>query len=82
MIQVHAITSAMDSIHRSEKDAALAVVSDVAQAIDPVMERKVLQKIDMYFMPAMLIGWFPDASTSAMLSSVGLTQRRLWHGLL
>jgi hypothetical protein len=81
MIQVHAITSAMDSIHRSEKDAALAVVSDVAQAIDPVIEKRVLQKIDMYFMPAMLIGWF-DASTSAMPPSVRLTQRRLWHGLL
>lgn len=57
MIEVHGITSANELPHaRSEKDAALAVVSDVAQEIDPVVEKRVLRKIDLYFMPAMLIG--------------------------
>lgn len=57
MIEVHGITSANESPHvYSEKDAALAVVSDVAQEIDPVVEKRVLRKIDLYLMPAMLIG--------------------------
>lgn len=56
MIQVHGIGSANDPAHSTEKDAALAVVSDVAQEIDPVVAKRVLRKIDIYFMPAMLIG--------------------------
>lgn len=56
MTQVHGIGSANDPAHGTEKDAALAVVSDVAQEIDPVVAKRVLRKIDMYFMPAMLIG--------------------------
>lgn len=57
MIQVHGITSAGESPHvSSDKDAALAVVSEFAQEIDPVVEKRVLRKIDLYLMPAMLIG--------------------------
>jgi hypothetical protein len=55
MIQVDGIAGA-GSTHDSEKDAALAMVSDVAQEIDPVVAKRVLRKIDLYFMPAMLIG--------------------------
>ena len=53
MIQVHAVG---DGAPHTEKDAALAVVSDVAQEIDPAVEKRVLRKIDLYLMPAMLIG--------------------------
>jgi hypothetical protein len=57
MIQVHGITSAAELPHvSSNKDAALAVVSEFAQEIDPVVEKRVLRKIDLYLMPAMLIG--------------------------
>lgn len=56
MIQVHGIGNANEPAHSTEKDAALAVVSDVAQEIDPVVAKRVLRKIDIYFMPAMLIG--------------------------
>lgn len=57
MIQVNDIASANSPANgSSEKDAALALVSDVAQEIDPLVERRVLRKIDMFFMPAMLIG--------------------------
>lgn len=57
MIQIHGITGADDPAHGPiEKDVALAVVSEVAQEIDPVVEKRVLRKIDWYFMPAMLIG--------------------------
>jgi hypothetical protein len=55
MIQVDGTASA-GSTHDSEKDVALAMVSDVAQEIDPVVAKRVLRKIDLYFMPAMLIG--------------------------
>ena len=57
MIQVHPVASDRAAPHTSEKDAALAVVSDVAQEIDPVVARRVVRKIDLYLMPAMLIGW-------------------------
>lgn len=41
----------------SEKDTALTIVSsETALQIDPVVERRVLRKIDLFFMPAMLIG--------------------------
>lgn len=56
MIQLPGVGSASDPTHLSDKDAALAVVSDVAQEIDPVVGMRVLRKIDRYFMPAMLIG--------------------------
>lgn len=56
MIQLPGVDSASDPAHLSDKDAALAVVSDVAQEIDPVVGKRVLRKIDRYFMPAMLIG--------------------------
>lgn len=52
MIQVHSVGNAVDT----EKDAALAVVGDVAHEIDPIIAKRVLRKIDLYFMPAMLIG--------------------------
>lgn len=48
--------STNDPAPGTEKDAALAVVSDVAQEIDPLVAKRVLRKIDFYFMPAMLIG--------------------------
>ena len=53
MIQVWDIN---DPAHYTEKDAALAVVGDVAQEVDPIVAKRVLRKIDLYFMPAMLIG--------------------------
>lgn len=42
----------------SDKDAAWTVVSDVAREIDPSVERRVLRKIDIFFMPAMVIGMY------------------------
>ena len=53
MIQLHNDSPANGS---PEKDAALGLVSDVAQEIDPLMEKRVLRKIDIFLMPAMLIG--------------------------
>lgn len=40
----------------ADKDAAWTVVSDVAREIDPQVEKKVLRKIDLFFMPAMMTG--------------------------
>ncbi|KKK23400.1 putative MFS transporter, partial [Aspergillus ochraceoroseus] len=55
-----------------EKDAALAVVADEAQYIDPAVERRVLRKIDLFFMPAMLIGYGFVYWDKAILGSAAL----------
>jgi hypothetical protein len=45
----------------TDKDAALTLVSnDVAMEIDPTVEKRVLRKIDLFFMPAMLVGQLPE----------------------
>ena len=41
----------------SEKDLAAAIVSDHAQAFDRATERRVLQKIDLYLIPCMWLGY-------------------------
>ena len=56
MIQFPHLSNGENSQHVFDKDAARTVVSDVAQEIDPVVEKRVVRKIDWYFMPAMLIG--------------------------
>lgn len=53
MIQLYHDSPANSS---PEKDAALGLVSDVGQEIDPLIEKRVLRKIDIFLMPAMLIG--------------------------
>lgn len=58
MFRVDGVAGANDRTRGSEKDAALTMVSDVAQEIDPILAKRVLRKIDLYFMPAMLIGKF------------------------
>jgi hypothetical protein len=40
-----------------EKDAALHVLSEDAQPVDKAIAKRVLRKIDYFFMPAMLIGY-------------------------
>lgn len=53
MIQLHNGSPANGS---SKKDAALGLVSDMMQEINPLIEKRVLQKINIFLMPAMLIG--------------------------
>ncbi|KAJ5595596.1 uncharacterized protein N7459_001804 [Penicillium hispanicum] len=73
MIQLYGVGSgANEPTPPAEKDAALAVVSDVAQEIDPVVAKRVLRKIDMYFMPAMLIGYGIVYYDKAILGSASL----------
>jgi hypothetical protein len=40
-----------------EKDTALQVLSEDAQPVDEAIAKRVLRKIDYFFMPAMLIGY-------------------------
>lgn len=54
----------------SDKDAARAVVSDVPREIDPSVEKRVLRKIDLFFMPAMVIGMFPTYLLSSFIDAV------------
>lgn len=44
-----------DDISR-DKDVALAIVGDHAQDIDPAVEARVVRKIDLFLIPAMIIG--------------------------
>lgn len=70
MIHVRGSSSANDPADGTEKDAALAVVSDVAQEIDPIVAKRVLRKVDLYFMPAMLIGRTAHRSAGIINSSI------------
>ena len=39
-----------------EKDDAIGLVGEHAQEIDPVVEARVLKKIDLFLIPAMIVG--------------------------
>lgn len=84
MIQVRGIGGASynDPAPGTEKDAALAVVSDVAQEIDPIVAKRVLRKIDFYFMPAMLIGKSSAFAPPDAFWTHSYLLDRLWNGLL
>ncbi|OQE17865.1 hypothetical protein PENSTE_c019G05711 [Penicillium steckii] len=72
MMEITGLSSASARAQGMEKDAALTVVSDVAQEVDPVIAKRVLRKIDMYFMPAMLIGYGVVYYDKAILGSASL----------
>jgi hypothetical protein len=40
-----------------DQDVAMAVVGEHAHAIDPVVEARVIRKIDRFMIPAMIIGY-------------------------
>lgn len=78
MLQSFASTAPSDG-GASDKDAAWTVVSDVAREIDPSIEKRVLRKIDLFFMPAMVIGMFikpPRYNASSDRTA------RIWNRLL
>lgn len=52
-----------------DRDVAIKLVGEHAQEIDPEMERKVLRKIDLFLIPAMIIG-----TSSLKFSSVCLAR--------
>ncbi|OJJ43167.1 hypothetical protein ASPZODRAFT_1230514 [Penicilliopsis zonata CBS 506.65] len=56
----------------AEKDEAWAIVHDVAGDIDPVVEKRVLRKIDLFLMPAMMIGYGIVYWDKAILGSASL----------
>jgi len=39
-----------------ENDVAIGLVGERAQEIDPVVEARALRKIDMFLIPAMIVG--------------------------
>lgn len=81
MIQFHSTGGAnVPADGKQERDAALDLVSDVAQEIDPRIEKRVLRKIDMFLMPAMLIGELHAGWRCWIM--VELTWCRLWHCVL
>lgn len=40
-----------------DDDVALAIVGEVSQDIDPVVEARVIRKIDLFLIPAMIAGY-------------------------
>lgn len=83
MMEISGLSSASTRAQDTEKDAALAVVSDVAIEVDPVIAKRVLRKIDLYFMPAMLIG--TRTILFVQLINLAANKRdhiRIWHSLL
>lgn len=56
-----------------ERDVAFTLVGEHAQAIDPVVEARVVRKIDMFLIPAMIIGMLLISSTTAT-GSIGICE--------
>ncbi|KAL7655581.1 hypothetical protein ACMYSQ_007522 [Aspergillus niger] len=72
MIQVESQTIAASATAPTDKDAAWAIVSEEAGEIDPAVEKRVVRKIDGFFMPAMLIGYGFVYWDKAILGSASL----------
>ncbi|EON62144.1 hypothetical protein W97_01363 [Coniosporium apollinis CBS 100218] len=56
----------------TDKDVALALVGEHAQAIDPVAEARVVRKIDLFLIPAMIVGYGLVYYDKAILGSAVL----------
>lgn len=51
-----------------DKDVAIALVGTQAQEIDPVVEKRVLRKIDLFLIPAMIdMDWYTTIKRSSDL---------------
>lgn len=53
-------------LKRDGDEVAEEVVGEEARVIDPEVERRVVRKIDMFLMPAMVIGRSPNLLTSLL----------------
>jgi len=45
------------ALHGDDMDDAAALVGARGQPIDPVLERRVRRKIDLFFMPTFIVGY-------------------------
>ncbi|KAG9522718.1 allantoate transport protein, partial [Aureobasidium melanogenum] len=68
--RISAETSTTDA--SGSKDEALALAGERAREIDPALERRVLRKIDLFLMPAMVIGYGLVYYDKAILGSAVL----------
>lgn len=51
-----------------DKDVAIGLVGEHAHEIDPMVEARVLRKIDWFLIPAMIVG---ESTISSLLHDVG-----------
>lgn len=66
----------------TDKDVAFTLVGEHAQAIDPVAEARVVRKIDLFLIPAMIVGMIAD-SLAVLPQSVDQTaNHRIRLGIL
>jgi hypothetical protein len=49
-----------------DKDVAHGLVGEHAREIDPEVERRVLRKIDLFLIPAMIVGTIPSHHVSLL----------------
>ncbi|KAL1306187.1 hypothetical protein AAFC00_004289 [Neodothiora populina] len=56
----------------SEKDEAIAIVGEKAHAIDPAVERRIVRKLDLFLLPAMVVGYGLVYWDKAILGSAAL----------
>ncbi|KAF2124807.1 hypothetical protein P153DRAFT_370716 [Dothidotthia symphoricarpi CBS 119687] len=61
-----------------DKDVAIALVGEHARDIDPEMEVRVLRKIDMFLIPAMVVGAYCPCCQVVVSAEVN----RIWIGVL
>lgn len=64
----------------TSSEPVAAILGDEAHHIDPAAEARVLRKIDMFLMPAMLMGMI--FYLNRYLLHQELTSDRLWIGIL
>lgn len=60
------------SVPSDQDDVAMAIVGEHSQYIDPVMEARVIRKIDLFLIPAMILGYGMVYYDKAILGSAAL----------
>lgn len=45
------------NVNSRDQDIAIAIVGERSQAIDPAVEARVVRKIDLFLVPAMIVGY-------------------------
>jgi hypothetical protein len=63
-----------------DKDAAIKLVGIHAQEIDPELEKRVVRKIDLFLIPAMIVGMSLGSSPYTLCSTTNAP--RVWPCIL
>jgi hypothetical protein len=82
------IASPHDAHHRDlesstslDKDEAIHLVGEHAREIDPVVEARVLRKIDLFLIPAMIVGMYSFFYSLIYNTASSYIRRKTLHAL-